>query len=91
MDRVALQVWVSGHVQGVWYRQSTLEQAELMGVEGWIRNLADGRVEAILVGPRNAVLNLETWMNQGPPLATVAEVVSEFVVIPGNIQGFEVR
>lgn len=92
MDKVAMHVLVSGHVQGVFYRQSTLEQAKVRGIAGWVRNLADGRVEALLVGSRNGVLDLETWMNQGPAMATVAEVHAEWVSLPEeDLQDFVVR
>ncbi|MCW8885011.1 MAG: acylphosphatase [Motiliproteus sp.] len=91
MNKIALHVWVSGRVQGVWYRQSTREQAEANGVFGWVQNLPDGRVEALLVGDANAVHDVEAWMNQGPPLATVAEVVSEEWEVPVDLDQFEVR
>ncbi len=91
MNRIALHVWVSGRVQGVWFRQSTKEQAEANGVCGWVRNLPDGRVEALLVGDANGVHLVEAWLNQGPPLATVAEVVAEEVACDETFDGFEVR
>ncbi len=91
MNRIALQAWVSGRVQGVWFRQSTKEQAEANGVCGWVRNLPDGRVEALLVGDANAVRLVEAWLSQGPPLATVAEVVvAELEPIP-EFDDFEIR
>ncbi len=91
MDAIALHVLVSGRVQGVWYRQSTKEYADDNGVSGWVRNLADGGVEAMLVGDANAVHDVEAWMNQGPPLANVAEVISNLVDVPAALHGFEVR
>ncbi|WP_210397844.1 acylphosphatase [Motiliproteus sediminis] len=91
MNRIALHVWVSGRVQGVWYRQSTKEQADANGVSGWVRNLPDGRVEAVLCGDANGVRLVEAWMNQGPPLATVAEVVVEEIDPAQPFSGFEVR
>lgn len=91
MDAIALHVCVAGRVQGVWYRQSTKDQADANGVSGWVRNLPDGRVEALLVGVANAVHDVEAWMNQGPPLAMVAEVISDLVDIPEGLRGFEVR
>jgi len=77
MQPIAIHAWISGRVQGVWFRQSTKEQADANGVRGWVRNLPDGRVEALLVGDANGVHLVEAWLNQGPPLATVAEVVVE--------------
>ncbi len=90
MAVIAMHVRVSGRVQGVWYRQSTKEQAEANGVSGWVRNMPDGDVEALLVGEANAVHDVEAWMNQGPALANVAEVVSEVVETPNDIDHFDV-
>ncbi|MEH6823727.1 MAG: acylphosphatase [Motiliproteus sp.] len=91
MNQLALQVWVSGRVQGVWFRHSTLQQAEFLGVKGWVRNLDDGRVEALLQGEANAVRQLETWLSLGPELAKVADV--EVVVLETfeAVDSFEVR
>ena len=69
--RIALRVWVGGKVQGVYYRQSTASQADALGVLGWVRNLADGRVEAWLEGEGTAVRALAEWMAQGPSAARV--------------------
>lgn len=66
---------VSGRVQGVWFRQSTCDQARSLGVAGWVRNLDDGRVEALLQGPPEAVGAVLAWMRAGgPPGAEVAAV-----------------
>ncbi|OMH25890.1 acylphosphatase [Motiliproteus sp. MSK22-1] len=91
MNRIALHIWVTGRVQGVWYRQSTKEQAERNGVSGWVKNLSDGRVEALLQGEANAVRDVEAWMNQGPPLATVAETIVEQAEVDETLKGFEVH
>jgi acylphosphatase len=91
MSQLALRAWVSGTVQGVWFRQSTLQQAESHGVNGWVRNLADGRVEVMMVGEANAVRQLEAWLSIGPELARVADVEVEFVDQPEPFDGFEVR
>jgi len=65
---------VSGRVQGVWFRQSTVEQARSLGLRGFVRNLPDGRVEAIACGTDDALARLERWLWQGPPLAKVSNV-----------------
>jgi len=67
-------IWVSGKVQGVWYRASTVEEARRLGLTGWVRNLPDGRVEVVAQGPREALEELIAWCHQGPPLAVVDEV-----------------
>jgi acylphosphatase len=72
-------VWASGQVQGVWFRDSCAREALAVGVNGWVRNLSDGRVEAVFEGPPPAVDALVDWCRHGPPRADVEqlEVVSE--------------
>jgi acylphosphatase len=67
-------IWVSGRVQGVWYRGSCTEQAKVLGVSGWARNLPDGRVEVVAEGDADAVNELVEWCRQGPPGAWVTHV-----------------
>ena len=74
MTRV--RVLVSGKVQGVWFRESTRQEAERLGVGGWVRNLADGRVEGLFTGPGPAVDELVAWCHRGPPAAQVAGVAT---------------
>lgn len=69
-----LRVLVSGTVQGVWFRESTREEADRLGVAGWVRNLPDGRVEAAFEGPPEAVEAMAAWCQRGPPNARVEEV-----------------
>jgi len=75
----------------VWFRQSTKEAAEALGVSGWVRNLNDGRVEVMACGEDQGVLQLEAWLSLGPELATVADVESERVECRNQFGGFEVR
>ncbi|MHB1260804.1 MAG: acylphosphatase [Thermoplasmatota archaeon] len=69
-----LHVVVSGAVQGVWFRESTREEADRHGVAGWVRNLPDGRVEAAFEGPVPAVEAMVAWCRRGPPNARVDRV-----------------
>ena len=87
---IALQVWVSGRVQGVWFRQGTAEQATALGVNGWVCNLPDGRVEAWLEGEQQAVHALARWLEQGPPKAEVSGVQVQEQTPQGYAE-FEVR
>ena len=84
-----LHLLISGRVQGVSYRYSMLEQARAAGLRGWVRNLRDGRVEAMVQGPQPALDALMAWCHQGPPAARVDQVL----VTPGSDadlpQGFE--
>ncbi|MES2154151.1 MAG: acylphosphatase [bacterium] len=69
-----LHLWVSGRVQGVYFRESMRREAERMGVEGWVRNMPDGRVEAVVQGDAPLVQALATWCKRGPPAAEVTGV-----------------
>ncbi|MEH6649363.1 MAG: acylphosphatase [Motiliproteus sp.] len=91
MNQLELHVWISGRVQGVWYRQSAKEQADALGVHGWIQNLPDGRVEAMLAGEANAVRQLEAWLSIGPELANVADVEVEILEQTEPLSEFVVR
>lgn len=69
---------IQGRVQGVWFRESMRVEAARLGVTGWVRNCADGSVEAVVHGPDDAVDLLVAWTRSGPPLAHVSDVaVSE--------------
>ena len=75
---MARRVIVTGRVQGVFFRSSCAGRAREEGVTGWVRNRADGRVEAVFEGRPQAVENLLTWCREGPSEASVAGVeVSE--------------
>ena len=65
------RVRVSGRVQGVWFRDSARREAVRLGVAGWVRNRADGTVEAVIEGPARAVAELTDWFRVGPPQARV--------------------
>lgn len=75
--RVRAHVFVSGRVQGVFFRQETYRRATRgagPGIEGWVRNLPNGQVEAIFEGPRFAVEALVAWVREGPRAAVVDNV-----------------
>lgn len=74
MERVRAHVTINGRVQGVNFRASTQQQATTTGVSGWVRNLDDGRVEAVFEGPRAAVSRMVSWCYAGPRYARVEKV-----------------
>ena len=77
MSRVLrLRLQIRGRVQGVWFREATRIEAEKLGVGGWVRNLPDGSVEAVLEGDAAAVREMEAWCHHGPSSARVIEVLS---------------
>lgn len=71
---MARHIMVYGTVQGVFFRQSTVEQARLLGVTGWVRNLPEGTVEIWAEGSSEALEQLVAWAWQGPPAARVSDV-----------------
>lgn len=71
-------VFVSGRVQGVWFRASTRDKAEELSLKGWVRNLPDGRVEAVFEGDDRAVEEMVEWCRHGPPMARVDTVDIEY-------------
>jgi acylphosphatase len=83
-------VMVSGRVQGVFFRQETAQRARTRGVSGWVRNLPDGRVEAVLEGSRDSVDSMVAWMHQGPRWAGVEDVEVSWEP-PAGEAGFRVR
>jgi acylphosphatase len=89
VETVRARVRVSGRVQGVYYRQTTAREAKAVGASGWVRNLGDGSVEAVIEGSRGAVERIVEFMRSGPPRARVdsAEVAWEQ---PEGLTGFRV-
>jgi acylphosphatase len=71
---VRYRVLISGRVQGVFFRDTCRRLAEQRGVAGWVRNLPDGRVEAVFEGPADDVRRLVDWARTGPRLAAVDDV-----------------
>jgi len=78
MDRVRAHVLVRGLVQGVNFRWYTTERARQLGLGGWVRNIPDGRVEAVLEGAEPTVKEMVEWLGQGPRHARVAGVDVEW-------------
>jgi len=72
--RRTVRLRIEGRVQGVWFRSWTAELAEALRLEGWVRNRADGSVEALFSGPGGAVERMIEACHQGPPLAVVTRV-----------------
>ncbi|WP_305857149.1 acylphosphatase [Balneatrix alpica] len=90
VNQLAIHARVVGRVQGVWFRQSTKEQAQALGLSGWVRNLHNGDVEVWAQGAPQQVRHLETWLAKGPELAKVAEVQVVLAEWDPTCQGFVV-
>ena len=81
---MAKHLLISGRVQGVGFRESMTREAKRLGVSGWVRNLRDGRVEAVADGP--AAEALIAWARSGPPAAEVTEL--RIAEVNGQLTGF---
>ncbi|MBW1714024.1 MAG: acylphosphatase [Deltaproteobacteria bacterium] len=90
MDEQRLHLKISGLVQGVWFRASTRDQARPLGLTGWVRNLPDGRVEAVFEGPEPALKQILAWCRQGPPGSRVDQVETAWSPASGEFSGFRV-
>ncbi len=73
-ERECRRFRVEGRVQGVWFRESTRQQAGLHGITGYARNCRDGSVEVMACGSAQAISALRDWLNQGPRMAQVSRV-----------------
>jgi acylphosphatase len=82
--------FVTGRVQGVFFRASTREQALRLGLCGYAKNLDDGRVEVVASGSDEALVELEEWLHRGPPAAAVGSVARE-AMPEQTLRGFETR
>ncbi|MDJ0552932.1 MAG: acylphosphatase [Microcoleaceae cyanobacterium MO_207.B10] len=89
LEMTRAHVFISGKVQGVGYRFYTLEKALKMSVNGTVKNLSDGRVEAIFEGSKESVEKMIKWCEQGPTYAVVKDVKVEYEK-PEGIKGFEI-
>ncbi len=90
-DEERVHVTVSGRVQGVSFRDATRQEAERIGLTGWVRNTEDGNVEAVFEGDPDAVNQMIEWCKSGPSSADVEDVSTEKETPSGNLSGFEVR
>lgn len=88
---IARRFLVSGHVQGVGFRYYVADRAGVEGVHGYVRNLPDGRVEAIVEGDAEAVERMERAIRRGPPAARVESVDIEAMPPVGRPIGFSIR
>jgi acylphosphatase len=83
-------VVISGRVQGVFFRVETKRMAGKIGLTGWVRNRADGSVEALFEGPKSKVDEAITWCHRGAPMARVAEVRVDWQSFIGEFDTFSI-
>lgn len=89
-DLARAHLWISGRVQGVFYRAHTRDEARKRGLTGWVRNLPDGRVAAVVEGDRRQIESLIAWCRQGPPYAYVEEVRVDWHPYQGEFDDFRI-
>ncbi len=90
-DRTRARVRVSVRVQCVFFRDSTREKAQELGLSGYVKNTSDGDVEALFEGPAQGVEEMVRWCWQGPPHASVENVEADYESPGDDLTGFEVR
>ncbi|KTD56335.1 acylphosphatase [Legionella santicrucis] len=79
-NQICMRCYVSGKVQGVWYRASAQSEARKLGISGWARNLDDGRVEVFACGTVDNLQMFYEWLKVGPKLAVVEECTYEELI-----------
>lgn len=89
--QVRAHVIISGRVQGVYFRYATKEEASMRGVKGWVRNLRDGRVEAVFEGDKQKVDEVIDFCHYGPPPAKVSSVEVTWGDYTGDFKDFSIR
>ena len=89
MKRV--HVYISGRVQGVFFRADTRRAAADFNLTGWVRNMADGRVEAVFEGEDENVDKMIAWCHIGPPAARVEKVTTTEEHYTGSFQDFSIK
>jgi acylphosphatase len=90
MDHIRVRLIVHGRVQGVWFRDSTRRQAVRLGVTGWVKNRADGKVEVLAEGSEEEVNQLVAWCHHGPSAAKVTRVEETREVWQGEFDSFDI-
>lgn len=89
--KIRAHLFIKGKVQGVYFRQNTRIVAKRHKVNGWVRNLKDGRVEAVLEGEESDVNEVIEWCHAGPAEAVVDDVKVEYEKYTGEFDNFTVR
>jgi acylphosphatase len=89
-EQARVHVVIEGRVQGVFFRAHTRDEARLRGLKGWVRNLPDGRVEALFEGEKKALTGMVAWCHQGPRYAYVESVQVDWQPYQGDLTEFRI-
>lgn len=79
MNNKTLHAYIQGRVQGVGFRAATLREAQSLGLQGWVKNLADGRVEVLASGDLDILEQFQQWLKKGPRFAVVSSINVEWL------------
>ena len=90
-DKARTHILIEGRVQGVLFREKCRKKAGKLGVLGWVKNLEDGRVEAVFEGDKEKVEKLVKWAERGPFFARVDSISTEWENYKGEFKDFEIR
>ncbi|MGV8074772.1 MAG: acylphosphatase [Syntrophobacteraceae bacterium] len=91
MSKRRVRVWIKGRVQGVFFRAYTRDAAVKEGLSGWVKNMADGKVEALFEGDADKVERLIEWCrNEGSPLSRIESLEIREEVYQGDLDSFEI-
>ena len=90
-EKTRAHMIVSGRVQGVFFRQNTLNKAKELGVFGWVNNLPDGRLEAVFEGEKKKVEEIVNWAEKGPVSAEVSDIKVKWQEYKGEFKGFKLK
>ncbi|MEW6068927.1 MAG: acylphosphatase [Nitrospirota bacterium] len=91
MDKAKAHLFIEGRVQGVFYRAFTRDIAHGLSLNGWVRNLRDGRVEALFEGEKGVIEKAIKECYKGPPGALVRNIEVKWEQFAGDLKGFEIR
>ena len=86
-----VNIIISGRVQGVWFRASTKQKADQLGITGWVRNNSNGCVEAVFEGDEETIQEMLEWCHQGPTYAKVKDVKVTKSTPTNDFEGFSIR
>lgn len=91
MSIIQAHVLISGKVQGVFFRSNTEDKVKELGLNGWVKNLPDGRVEAVFEGEEKVVNEMVEWCKKGPRFSHVRRIDVEFDKASNEFHNFEIR
>ena len=89
--KLRIHAFISGIVQGVFFRSETRKVAKNLGIKGWVRNLPDGRVEVVAEGEKDKIDNFMEFLKKGPPVSRVDNVDVKIEDYKDEFEDFDIR